>query len=68
MQGGMGAPETVPFSSRTAADKFAAEHGGQVVMFDSIPRDYVLGSEPAAAGTQRFGAEAEQSRLPRAPQ
>jgi copper chaperone NosL len=49
VQGGMGAPETVPFSTRPAADKFAAEHGGRVVTFDEIPRDYVLGSEPAAA-------------------
>jgi copper chaperone NosL len=43
-QGGMGAPETVPFSARAAAEKFAAEHGGQVVGFDEVPRDYVLGS------------------------
>jgi copper chaperone NosL len=49
VEGGMGAPETVPFSSKAAADKFAAENGGQVVPFDEIPRDYVLGSEPAAA-------------------
>ncbi len=45
-QGGMGAPETVPFSDRVAAEKFAAEHGGRVVRFDEVPRDYVLGSEP----------------------
>jgi copper chaperone NosL len=43
-QGGMGAPETVPFSDRGAAEKFAAEYGGQVVGFDEVPRDYVLGS------------------------
>jgi copper chaperone NosL len=43
-QGGMGAPETVPFSDRSAAEKFAAEHGGQVVTYDAVPRDYVLGS------------------------
>lgn len=48
-QGGMGAPETVPFSDRTAADKFAAQYGGRVVTFDEVPRDYVLGSQPAAA-------------------
>lgn len=45
-QGGMGAPETVPFSERAAAEKFAAEHGGKVVNFDEVPKDYVLGSEP----------------------
>ena len=49
-QGGMGAPETVPFSDRPAADEFVAQHNsGRVVTFDEIPRDYVLGSEPAAA-------------------
>jgi nitrous oxide reductase accessory protein NosL len=45
MQGGMGAPETVPFSDRAAAEKFAAEHGGRVVLYDAVPRDYVLGSQ-----------------------
>ena len=47
-QGGMGAPETVPFSDSGAAEKFAAEHGGRVVRFADVPRDYVLGSEPMA--------------------
>jgi copper chaperone NosL len=47
-EGGMGAPETVPFSDRAVADKFAAEFGGRVVMFDEVPRGYVLGSQPEA--------------------
>lgn len=47
--GGMGAPETVPFSDRSAAEKFATEFGGRVVTFDEVPRDYVLGSEPGAS-------------------
>jgi copper chaperone NosL len=47
-QGGMGAPETVPFSDRTAADKFAVAYGGRVVTFDEVPRDYVLGSQVGA--------------------
>jgi copper chaperone NosL len=51
MQGGMGAPETVPFSNRAAAEKFAGEHGGRVVSFDEVPKGYVLGSEPGAGGT-----------------
>ncbi len=46
-QGGMGAAETIPFSDRAAADKFAGEHGGKVVAFAGVPRDYVLSSEPA---------------------
>ena len=44
LKGGMGAPEAVPFSSRPDAEKFAREHGGKVVTFDQIPRDYILGS------------------------
>jgi copper chaperone NosL len=51
-QGGMGAPEAVPFSHRLAADEFVAQHSGRVVTFDEIPRDYILGSEPAPAAPQ----------------
>lgn len=47
-RGGMGAPETVPFSTRQAAEAFAGEHGGRVVSFDEVPRDYVLGTGQAA--------------------
>jgi copper chaperone NosL len=54
MRGGMGAAETAPFSDRAAAERFAEQHGGNVVRFDEVPRDYVLGaswgSEPAASG------------------
>ena len=56
VQGGMGAPETVPFSDRAAADKFVAEHGGRIVTFDQIPQDYVLSSEPGPSeGTHESG-------------
>lgn len=41
--GGMGMPEAVPFSDPAAAEAFAAEHGGQVVTWDAIPEDYVIG-------------------------
>lgn len=50
--GGMGAAETVPFSTEAAARDFAAQHGGEIVAFADIPTDYVLGGgeeEPAAA-------------------
>lgn len=40
--GGMGAPETVPFSDQPAAQAFADEYGGELVRFDDIPPDYVL--------------------------
>lgn len=45
MRGGMGAPETVPFSTEAAAVKFAGDNGGEVVSFADIPRDYVLGTD-----------------------
>ena len=51
MKGGMGAPETVPFSDRSAAEKFAAENGGRVVTFDEVPRDYVLGTGEKTSAT-----------------
>lgn len=43
MQGGMGAPEAVPFSTQSAAGEFRHEHGGRVVRLDGIADDYVLG-------------------------
>lgn len=50
-RGGMGQMETVPFADPARADAFAREHGGQVVRFADIPRDYVLGGDaPAATG------------------
>ncbi len=56
-RGGMGAAEAVPFSDRAAADRFAAEHGGQVLAFTQIPRDWVLGDDDAAPppGTTHTG-------------
>lgn len=49
MRGGMGAQETVPFSTEASARQFAGENGGTVVGFADIPRDYVLGAEPEGA-------------------
>ncbi len=52
-RGGMGAPETVPFSDRDAANRFAAKHGGRLVRWEEIPVDYVLApvDEPASHQT-----------------
>lgn len=52
-RGGMGAEEAVPFSSETDARAFASKNGGQVVGFDEVPKDYVLGTgaEVPAAGS-----------------
>ena len=44
MRGGMGAEEPVPFGTEDAAATFAAEHGGEVVGFEEVPEDYVLGA------------------------
>lgn len=44
MRGGMGAAEAAPFSDRVAAERFAAAHGGRIVAFAEMPRDYILGS------------------------
>lgn len=43
-RGGMGAEEAVPFSKETDARAFATKHGGQVVGFNDMPKDYILGS------------------------
>jgi copper chaperone NosL len=52
MRGGMGAEEPVPFGDRAAAEAFASRHGGEVVAFEDVPEDYVLGAtaEPGAHG------------------
>jgi copper chaperone NosL len=42
-RGGMGAPETVPFSNREAAERFKSAHGGSIHAFGEIPDHYVLG-------------------------
>lgn len=52
MRGGMGAPETVPFSTQAAANAFVNENGGDVVSFSEIPPDYVLGTSEDAAAAQ----------------
>lgn len=41
-KGGMGVAEAVPFSTGEAAAAFAKDHGGTVVRFDAVPRDYIL--------------------------
>ncbi|WP_375173633.1 nitrous oxide reductase accessory protein NosL [Pseudooceanicola sp.] len=41
-RGGMDAPEFVPFSDRTAAEAFAARHGGQIRPFAEITSADVL--------------------------
>jgi len=42
VQGGMGAPEIVPFSKADEAQKFAAQYGGMVMPIAEIPKQAVL--------------------------
>lgn len=53
--GGMGAPETVPFSTRQAASAFAGRHGGTVMTLTEIPDTVVL----APVDDDDTGAEAD---------
>lgn len=52
MKGGMGADEAVPFSDRSAAEKFASENGGRVVAFAEVPKDYILGGAAAPVAAE----------------
>lgn len=53
--GGMGQAEAVPFSSEAAAEAFVAAHGGRIVTWDEIPRDYVLGTDDETANDEPGG-------------
>lgn len=61
-RGGMGAEEAVPFSSRSAAEKFASDNGGRITTFVDVPREYILSNadatgpaEPPGTGAQHEG-------------
>lgn len=56
--GGMGAPETVPFSDPEEAARFAARAGGKVMRLDEIPDAAVLA--PVATGPDEDESEFEQ--------
>ena len=43
-QGGMGAPEAVPFATKEKAELFAGKQGGVVYAFASIPEEYIIES------------------------
>jgi copper chaperone NosL len=44
LRSGMGDEEAIPFGDRAAAERFVAQHGGRLVGFSDVPRDYILGS------------------------
>ena len=41
-QGGMGAPEAIPFGTAASATDFSKKHGGNVVRYSEIPDQYIL--------------------------
>ena len=45
-EGGMGAPETVPFSTKTKAASFVKKYGGTIHKFDTIPKEYIVINKP----------------------
>lgn len=55
-EGGMGAPELVPFAAAEAAQTFARIEGGQVLRLAEIPDEAVIAEDDSAADP---GAEAE---------
>jgi copper chaperone NosL len=50
VEGGMGAPEVVPFADPDAARAFAARHGGTILALEAIPDSAVTAPVSDAAG------------------
>ncbi|MCW8922439.1 MAG: nitrous oxide reductase accessory protein NosL [Gammaproteobacteria bacterium] len=42
LEGGMGAPEAVPFATKEKAELFVQEQGGEVHDLTSLPKDYIM--------------------------
>lgn len=57
--GGMGAPEVVPFSDPAAADEFIGAYGGQAVRLDEIPDSELLAAQDKPATTDSDAGDAE---------
>ncbi|CAN7586983.1 nitrous oxide reductase accessory protein NosL [Rhizobium sp. LjRoot258] len=55
VHGGMGAPETVPFSVRADADAFVRKNGGKVLIFEEIEDRDVLQSTLAPSANAEVG-------------
>jgi copper chaperone NosL len=65
---GMGADEAIPFSDRSAAEKFAAENGGRIVAYAEVPREYVLGVDETTSSIEAgHGADDQSHGRPAAP-
>jgi copper chaperone NosL len=55
VEGGMGAPEVVPFADMAAAETFALQHGGSIVSLDAIPDALVIPPEPEGSAGDNYG-------------
>lgn len=57
VEGGMGAPELVPFADLAKAQAFAGEHGGSVMGLEAIPDTAVVAPDlPGDAGDDDYAA------------
>jgi len=56
VHGGMGAPETVPFSVRADAEEFAKKNGGRVSILGEIKDLDVLGTSTSAPASSEIGS------------
>jgi copper chaperone NosL len=54
VHGGMGAPETVPFSVRADAEEFAKKNGGRVSILGEIKDQDVLGTSTSAPASSEI--------------
>lgn len=43
-RGGMGQMEAIPFKQKESANSFIEKHGGEILMYDEIPKNYILGN------------------------
>ncbi len=55
VEGGMGAPELVPFSDLAAAESFVLQHGGSIMGLAAIPDTAVIAPEPQDLGADDYG-------------
>lgn len=60
-RGGMGSPELIPFGTDTAAQSFAAQHGGTVQRLDEIAPEVVLAADgPTQASDEQDDSDFAQ--------
>lgn len=55
VEGGMGAPEAVPFSDMAAAEAFSRQHGGSIVDLEAIPDALVIPPEAEGTAEDNYG-------------